>query len=172
MTQQCMASLGSAIAPKKCILFSTAADIRAAMRAHKWPGGVGLIPVATSARDLGAQVNYGRVARAGIITTRVRKAVSIAKHIESLPCPGTMRCTLINTKASPKGLYGCESSPCPAGLMSSLGASFKAAITPGVASMGAQGLAFQSWGMRNPGPSRTVLMLRARKVRRMWGQLW
>eukprot|EP00969_Alexandrium_andersonii_P193020 8526047-Alexandrium_andersonii.AAC.1 len=71
------------------------------MRRHRWKHVGARIPVAISARDLGAQVSFGRRACAGVLKVRMTKGCRVARHIQSLPCHSRRKLQLLKGKASP-----------------------------------------------------------------------
>eukprot|EP00969_Alexandrium_andersonii_P132345 5851933-Alexandrium_andersonii.AAC.1 len=62
--------MGARVAEDKCLLFSTCAQVRAAMRLKVWRAINSKITVALSARDLGAHLSFGRVRSANTLKVR------------------------------------------------------------------------------------------------------
>ena len=160
--------IGGKVSTPKCKLFSTDKGARLAMRLTTWPGLQSRVPVVMSSRDLGSQVNFGLVAQAGILHTRMQAASRVADHIGSLPVQAKYKLRLLNTKAQPMALYGCEATPIPARAVVSLGRHYKEAILEGVPTMGNQHLAFSLWGLQSPEPLTAILIRRAKMLRSMW----
>eukprot|EP00969_Alexandrium_andersonii_P068238 3009304-Alexandrium_andersonii.AAC.1 len=86
--------MGSRVSHAKCALFSTCASTRAAMRNHQWPVLQAHIPVALSARDLGAQINFGKVACTGVLADRFHKATGVVNHVRGIPSAAVVKLRL------------------------------------------------------------------------------
>eukprot|EP00969_Alexandrium_andersonii_P098969 4366544-Alexandrium_andersonii.AAC.1 len=70
---------------------------RAAMRLQVWPG-LGKIRVALSARDLGAQVSFGKVSFSFVVGARLKSALPSLRHISQLPLDDLWRQRLVASK--------------------------------------------------------------------------
>eukprot|EP00969_Alexandrium_andersonii_P121696 5380692-Alexandrium_andersonii.AAC.1 len=53
------------------------------------------IPVYTSVRDLGAQLNFGAVFQSGILSKRISLTIPVVKHVGSLPADPPKKAVLI-----------------------------------------------------------------------------
>ena len=161
-------SIGSKASPGKCNLFSNSVMTRKAMRKFVWPALGVATPVCCTARDLGAQANFGRVATAGVLIGRMRKAAPIVRHIGNLPIAAAMKVRLVKGKALAMGLYGCESTPTPHRPCQAFATAIKVAVTPGAPGMAAPLASRAIWGLKSPDPVRAILIKRVKKARQMW----
>eukprot|EP00969_Alexandrium_andersonii_P199609 8816956-Alexandrium_andersonii.AAC.1 len=78
--------MGSQVSVGKCLLFSTGKLARAQMRVHIWPFVNKGFKVVCTARDLGAQANFGKKASGAVTSGRMRKGAKHASHVRTLPC--------------------------------------------------------------------------------------
>eukprot|EP00969_Alexandrium_andersonii_P228966 10112393-Alexandrium_andersonii.AAC.1 len=102
---------GSAIAPAKSVCFSTGANVRRIMRKHVWSELQITVQVALTARDLGAQANFGKVKHSGTLGMRMREVCPSLRRLACFPASVATKLRAISGKIVPKALYGAESTP-------------------------------------------------------------
>eukprot|EP00969_Alexandrium_andersonii_P104495 4610832-Alexandrium_andersonii.AAC.1 len=77
--------MGSRVSPNKSLVFSTDAAARKHDRTRQWVNLGDVVPVACSARDLGAHLSLGAVLRAHTLRRRMMKAAAVVDHAATLP---------------------------------------------------------------------------------------
>ena len=162
-----LVAAGSRIAQSKSFCFSTDRGVRQAMRAYQWPH-IGKVAVVMTARDLGAQLSFGAILFPGITHVRIAKAIAVLKVIGSIPSGTGTALKMVNTKALPLALFGCEASPIGVDSGSRLLTAVKSALGIGCQQTANAAMLCASLGSRNPDPRLHILLRRAKLFRKLW----
>ena len=107
------------------------------MKLCRWGHTKQSIPVTTSARDIGSQINFGKIKKAGVLEQRLRKATAVTRHLLTLPADYPLKAKWFQAKCMAMGLYGAESTPLPAKAFSCFQTAAKQALTSGATHMAA-----------------------------------
>ena len=104
--------LGAKVTAKKFFSFSTSETIREDLR-HPWWTHIGArIPTIVSIRDLGGQLNVGKLLSANTLSARIAAATDLLRRLEHMPWSRNAKLAIICTLIFPLAFYGCEVAPC------------------------------------------------------------
>ena len=101
----------AAISAKKCFTFSTEATTREELRDYFWIHISARIPTATSFRDLGGHLNFGRLQTPAILTQRILRASALCERLVQLPWSRESKIKIVLNLISPLAFYGAEAAP-------------------------------------------------------------
>eukprot|EP00969_Alexandrium_andersonii_P105552 4656863-Alexandrium_andersonii.AAC.1 len=77
--------LGSLVSGEKCCLLASEPGLRAAFKAHVFPGMTKPVKQALDMRDLGSHLNLAKKAVGTTLSARLTKAIPLARAVGSLP---------------------------------------------------------------------------------------
>ena len=103
--------LGAKVTAKKSFTFSTSEDIREDLRHHWWTHVAARIPTIVSIRDLGGQLNVGKVLSANTLSERIAAATELLRRLEHFPWSRSAKLAIIIALIFPMAFYGCEVAP-------------------------------------------------------------
>eukprot|EP00969_Alexandrium_andersonii_P183651 8115077-Alexandrium_andersonii.AAC.1 len=118
-------------------------------------------------RDLGSQLNVGKVFVATTLKKRFAKAKEVLGMLSTLPTSQQNKVAVIAGKVLPMGLYGVPTTPVPVGELASLRSKIASALDRRAARSRNVTLAIAVQG-RNVDPRHHILALRAMACRRAW----
>ena len=122
--------MGAIVSAKKSFTFSSDSNFRAWLRAYHWKSTDSKLQVHLSFRDLGAQLSVGNRMVGTMATKRMGSALDSIRRIRRLPLSYERKATLLLSKSTSLGLYGCEVSPISDSAMSSMTAAIANTVAP------------------------------------------